>query len=66
MLKHVIEAQVLDRVVASVDVLVRVREGGFDNKGGGVPGFGRGGVVGAGVSALGLDKGDLTVLCSYL
>ena len=61
-LEHVVERQVLDQVLGRVDVVVRVLEGRLDDKRRGVPGLGGGGVVGAGVAALGLDVGDGAVL----
>lgn len=61
-LEHVVKGQVLDGVVAGVDMRVRVLESRLDDKGRWVAGLGGGGVVGAGVAALGLDPRDVTVL----
>lgn len=57
-----VKGQVLDVVVGGVDMGVRVLESRLDDKGRGVAGLGGGGVVGAGVAALGLDPGDGAVL----
>lgn len=51
MLQHVVETQVLNLVFARVDLLVRVLKVRLDHKRRRIPGFGSGGVVGAGVSA---------------
>lgn len=61
-LQHVVERQVLDQVLGRVDVVVRVLERRLDDKRRRVPGLGRRRVVGAGIAALGLDVGDVTVL----
>lgn len=62
MLQHVIEAEVLDQIVRAVNLLVGVFELRLDDEGGGVAEAAGGGVVGAGVAALGLDVGDVAVL----
>lgn len=62
MLKHVIKAQVFDRVVRSVDMLVRIGEIGLDHKGRWIASLGGGRMVAAGVAALGLDKWDFAIL----
>jgi hypothetical protein len=36
MLKHVIKAEILDRIIRSVDLLIRVRKIGFDDKSRGI------------------------------
>ena len=64
MLAHVIEAQILDLVIGRVDFLVRVLHFTLDGHRSGISLSASGGVVGAGVTALGLDEGDLTVLYS--
>jgi hypothetical protein len=65
-LQHVIEAEVLDQIVRAVDFLVRVLELRFDDEGGWVAEAAGGGVVGAGVAALGFDVGDVAVLEKYV
>ena len=62
MLEHVVKGQVLDAVVGTVDVRVGVFECGLDNKSRGVASLGSGSVVGAGVTALGLDPRNIAVL----
>lgn len=57
-----VEGEVLDEVVAGVDMAVGVLKGRLDDEGGGVAGLGGRGMVGAGVAALSLDPGDATVL----
>jgi len=63
-LQHVVETDVLDLVVGCMDMLVTVLEGRLDHECGGVAESTGRGVVGAGVAALGLDIGDVTVLRS--
>ena len=62
MLKHVVKRQILDQVVSTVNVLVRVLKCRLNNKGRWVPGLGGRGVVRASVAALGLDPGNAAVL----
>jgi hypothetical protein len=62
MLKHVIKAQILDRIVRSVNMLIRVRKIRFNNKSRGVASFGGRGVIRAGVAALCLNVWNITVL----
>lgn len=61
-LEHVVKRQILDQVVSTVDVLVRVFKCRLNNKGRRVTGLGRRGVVGASIAALGLDPGNAAVL----
>lgn len=65
-LKHMVEGEVLDEVVAGVDMAVGVLKGRLDDEGRGVAGLGSRGVVGAGITALGLYPGDAAVLCIRL
>lgn len=62
MLEHVVERQVLDQILGAMDVVIRVLECRFNNECRRIPGLGSRGMVGAGVSALGLDEGDIAVL----
>lgn len=62
MLQHVVEAQVLDLVLGGVDLLVRVLELRLDHKRRRVTETAGGGMVGAGVAALGFSVGDVAVL----
>lgn len=61
-LKHVVKAQVLDRVVRSVNILVRISEIGLDYERRWISSLGGGCVVAACVAALGFDKWDLAIL----
>ena len=62
MLEHVVKGQVLDAVIGAVDVRVGVLECGLDNESRGVASLGSGSVIGAGVTALGLDPRNIAVL----
>jgi hypothetical protein len=61
-LEHVVEAQILDLVLGGVDLLIRVLKLRFDDESRGITESAGRGVVGAGVTALGLDVGDIAVL----
>lgn len=61
MLSHVFERKSVDGITSGVDERVRVLESRLDNKGRGVAHLGGRGVVRAGVSTLGFNKGDLGV-----
>jgi hypothetical protein len=63
MLEHVLEGQVLDHVVDGVDVVVRVLECRLDDKRTWVAGLVGGGVITAGIAALGLNERNVAVLC---
>jgi hypothetical protein len=62
MLKHVIKRQVLDGVVSTVDIRVRVFKGRLDNKSRRIPGLGCGGMIGTRIAALCFDPGNFTIL----
>lgn len=62
MLQHVVKAQILDLIFGRVDLLVRVLELRLNHKCRGVSETAGGGMVGAGVPALGLNERDVTVL----
>lgn len=51
MLQHMIKAQIINRIIRSMDMFIGIRELGFDHEGGGVAGLAGGGVVGACVAA---------------
>lgn len=61
-LQHVVKGQVLNQVLGSVDLLVAVLKGRFDDESRRIASLGSRGVVGAGVAALGLDPRNVTVL----
>lgn len=53
MLQHMIKTQILDLVLAGVNLVVRVFKIRLDDKGRRIPSFRRGSMVGAGISAFG-------------
>ena len=61
-LKHVVERQVFDVIIGGMNMRVSVLESGLDDKGRRIAGLGGGSMVGAGVSALGLNPGNVAVL----
>lgn len=61
-LQHMIERQILNKILSSVNLLVAVFEGRLNDERGGVASFGSGGMVRAGIAALGLDPRDVAVL----
>jgi len=65
-LQHVIEREIFDQVFCAVDVIVRVLECRLDHESRRISSLGGGGVVRAGVPALGLDKGDVAVLSKLI
>lgn len=58
MLEHVVEREILDKVIGAMDVIVRVLKCRLDDEGRRVASLGGRGMVGAGIPALGLDEGD--------
>lgn len=62
MLQHMIKAQILDRVITGMDMLIRVRKRRLNHKGGRVASLRCRSMVGAGVAAFGLDVRDIAVL----
>ena len=65
-LEHVVEREILDKIIGSVDVVVRILESRLDDEGGRVASLGGRGVIRAGISALCLDVGDVAVLLNDL
>ena len=66
MLQHVVEAQILYFIFGRVDLLIRILELRLDDEGRGVAETAGRGMVGAGITALGLDVGYITVLQKML
>lgn len=62
MLQHVREAQILKLVLGRVNLLVGILEVGLDDKGRRIASLGGRGMVGARVTALCQDIGNLAVL----
>lgn len=62
MLEHVVEAQILNLVLGSVDMVIGIGERTLDDESTGVSSLARGRMIGAGVSALSEDVWDITVL----
>lgn len=61
MLQHMIKAQVLQLVLCRVNLLVRIFEVTLNDKGTRISSFTGTGVIGAGVTALGQDVGDIAI-----
>lgn len=60
--EHVVKRQVLDKVVDTVDVVIRVLKSRLDDEGRRVASLAGRGMVGASIAALGLNIGNLAVL----
>lgn len=62
MLEHVVEAQILNLVLGSVDMVIRIGKRTLDDESTRVSSLARGRMIGAGISALSEDVWDITVL----
>ena len=56
MLKHMVEAEVLDSIIGSMDVIIRIFEIGLNDEGGWVTSLGSRGMIGASIPALRFDR----------